>query len=146
MAVPGRERGRGRDRGSATVWAVVGITVLCVVAGSVLAMGQATVARHRAGGAADLAALAAADHWANGQADACTKAGRVARAQDTRVVRCVLVGEVSDVTAAAEFGPFEVQVRSRAGPAAPVPGPPLPARPAFEDEAEGRQGARGEAP
>ncbi|WP_107054861.1 Rv3654c family TadE-like protein [Streptomyces aureocirculatus] len=179
------------------------MAVLCVVAGAVLAMGQATVARHRAGGAADLAALAAADHWAGGQADACTRAERVARAQDTRVVRCVVVGEVSDVTAAAEFGPFEVEVRSRAGPAGPIStpsglhpvrsppvrsphrpvptrpvsspsgfgparfptravfaplavGPPtfspsgwspsVPARPAFEDEAEGRQGARGEAP
>ncbi|MVO86628.1 hypothetical protein GPA10_18145 [Streptomyces sp. p1417] len=142
------------------------MAVLCVVAGAVLAMGQATVARHRAGGAADLAALAAADHWVGGPADACARAERVARAQGARVVRCEVVGEVSDVTAAAEFGPFGTEVRSRAGPTAhpafqpgrspsPDSSPPgaflsppgaFPARPAFEDDAGGRQGARGGAP
>lgn len=54
------------DRGSATVWTAGAIAVLCVVFGAVLAMGQAVVVRHRAAGAADLAALAAADHWTDG--------------------------------------------------------------------------------
>ncbi|MYX43203.1 hypothetical protein GTW59_19350, partial [Streptomyces sp. SID89] len=55
-------RGRlaGRDRGSATVWSVGAIALLCVVFGAGLALGQAAVTRHRAAGAADLAALAAA--------------------------------------------------------------------------------------
>ncbi|MFI6626439.1 Rv3654c family TadE-like protein [Streptomyces sp. NPDC050528] len=99
------------------------MAVMCVVFGVVLALGQAVVARHRAAGGADLAALAAADHWAEGSAGACARAERVARAQGTRLVRCGIVGETSDVTASAGRGPFAAEVRSRAGPAGPVPPP-----------------------
>ncbi|WP_373682258.1 MULTISPECIES: Rv3654c family TadE-like protein [Streptomyces] len=113
------------DRGSATVWTVGAIAVLCVVFGAVLAMGQAVVVRHRAAGAADLAALAAADHWMNGSTAACAQADRVARTQRARLVRCAVEGEISDVTAASGKGPFAAEVRSRAGPAGPVdPRPP----------------------
>ncbi|MFE7171102.1 Rv3654c family TadE-like protein [Streptomyces sp. NPDC057616] len=119
-----RACGRGGDRGSATVWSVGAIAVLCVVFGVVLALGQAVVVRHRAAGAADLAALAAADHWADGGQAACTTAGRLARAQHSRLVRCVVVGEISDVTAASGRGPFAAEVRARAGPAEPVPRTP----------------------
>ncbi|MEW2128891.1 Rv3654c family TadE-like protein [Streptomyces sp. NPDC005435] len=111
-------RGRGRgDQGSATVWSLGAIAVLCVVFGAVLALGHAVAVRHRAAGAADLAALAAADHWAEGDAAACARAERVATAQGARLVRCVLSGEVSDVSAGAGRGPFTAEVRSRAGPA-----------------------------
>lgn len=109
------------------------MAVMCVVFGIVLALGQAVVARHRAAGGADLAALAAADHWAEGGAGACARAERVARAQGTRLVRCAVAGETSDVTAAAGLGPFAAEVRARAGPAGPVPSPataPSPAVPA----------------
>lgn len=117
------------DRGSATVWSIGAIAVLCVVFGVVLALGQAVVARHRAAGGADLAALAAADHWAEGHAAACARAGRVARAQGARLVRCALVGDTSDVSAASGRGPFAAEVRARAGPPGPlpqIPRPPLP--------------------
>ncbi|WTP28245.1 flp pilus-assembly TadE/G-like family protein [Streptomyces sp. NBC_00203] len=108
------------ERGSATVWTVGAIAVLCVVFGAVLAMGQAVVIRHRAAGAADLAALAAADHWTDGATAACAEADRVARAQRARLVRCAVEGEISDVTAASGRGPLAAEVRSRAGPAGPV--------------------------
>jgi secretion/DNA translocation related TadE-like protein len=117
------------DRGSATVWTVGAIAVLCVVFGAVLAMGQAVVVRHRAAGAADLAALAAADHWADGGTAACAQADRVARAQHARLVRCAVEGEVSDVTAVSGSRPFDAEVRSRAGPVTPQepePSPPAP--------------------
>ncbi|MFE0475326.1 Rv3654c family TadE-like protein [Streptomyces sp. NPDC058947] len=104
------------DQGSATVWSVGAIAVLCVVFGVVLALGQAVVVRHRAAGGADLAALAAADHWAEGGPAACARAGRVARAQGVRLVRCEVAGEISDVTAASGRGPFTAEVRARAGP------------------------------
>ncbi|MFJ3667596.1 Rv3654c family TadE-like protein [Streptomyces sp. NPDC090106] len=113
----GRGAGLGSDRGSATVWSLGAIAVLCVVFGVVLALGQAVVVRHRAAGGADLAALAAADHWAQGATVACARADRVARAQGARLVRCAVVGEVSDVTAASGRGPFTAEVRARAGPA-----------------------------
>ncbi|MFD5311549.1 Rv3654c family TadE-like protein [Streptomyces ardesiacus] len=112
------------DRGSATVWSVAAIAVLCLVFGVVLALGQAVVARHRAAGGADLAALAVADHWAEGGTAACDRADRVARAQGTRLVRCALTGQVSDVTAASGRGPFTAEIRARAGPAATPPPPP----------------------
>ncbi|WP_374387879.1 Rv3654c family TadE-like protein [Streptomyces sp. D2-8] len=121
------------DRGSASVWSVGAIAVLCVVFGVVLALGQAVVIRHRAAGGADLAALAAADHWADGGTAACARAGRVARAQGVRLVRCEVAGEISDVTAASGRGPLTAEVRARAGPptapldlptAAQVPRPP----------------------
>ncbi|MER5714465.1 Rv3654c family TadE-like protein [Streptomyces sp. NPDC002132] len=111
----GHRRNEG-DRGSATLWSIGAITVLCVVFGVVLALGQAVVVRHRAAGGADLAALAAADHWMDGAATACARAERVARAQGARLVRCAIVGEVSDVTAASGRGPFTAEVRARAGP------------------------------
>lgn len=118
------------DRGSATVWSVGAIAVLCVVFGGVLALGQAVVVRHRAAGSADLAALAAADHWADGPEAACARAEELAREQGARLVRCALVGEISDVTAASGRGPFTAEIRARAGPAVqapvhlPVPAPP----------------------
>ncbi|MEU1935216.1 Rv3654c family TadE-like protein [Streptomyces coeruleorubidus] len=108
--------GAALDQGSATVWSVGAIAVLCVVFGIVLALGQAVVIRHRAAGGADLAALAAADHWAEGGTAACARADRVARAQGVRLVRCEVVGEISDVTAASGRGPFAAEVRARAGP------------------------------
>ncbi|CAM5597516.1 hypothetical protein GCM10010256_19760 [Streptomyces coeruleorubidus] len=108
--------GAALDQGSATVWSVGAIAVLCVVFGIVLALGQAVVIRHRAAGGADLAALAAADHWAEGGTAACARADRVARAQGVRLVRCEVVGEISDVTTASGRGPFAAEVRARAGP------------------------------
>ncbi|WP_105971013.1 Rv3654c family TadE-like protein [Streptomyces geranii] len=108
------------DRGSATVWSVGALAVLCVVFGVVLAMGQAAVARHRAAAGADLAALAAADHWTEGTSAACARADRVAAVQGTRLVRCAVVGETSDLTVISGRGLFAAEVRSRAGP----PGPP----------------------
>ncbi|QTD99974.1 hypothetical protein S1361_21740 [Streptomyces cyanogenus] len=127
----GPGRGQDPDRGSATVWSLGAIAVLCVVFGAVLALGQAVVVRHRAAGGADLAALAAADHWAEGGAAACTRAERLAAAQGVRLVRCAIVGDTSDVTAAAGRGPFTAEVRARAGPPGPVPlGAPDGPRPA----------------
>lgn len=115
------DRPSGSDRGSATVWSLGAIAVLCVVFGAVLALGQAVVVRHRAAGGADLAALAAADHWTEGGTAACARAGRLAAAQGVRLVRCAIVGDTSEVTAAAGRGPFTAEVRARAGPAGPVP-------------------------
>ncbi|MFJ4950241.1 Rv3654c family TadE-like protein [Streptomyces sp. NPDC088760] len=130
---PGRRpvgpgRGQDSDRGSATVWSLGAIAVLCVVFGAVLALGQAVVVRHRVAGGADLAALAAADHWAEGGAAACARAERLAAAQEVRLVRCAIVGDTSEVTAAAGRGPFTAEVRARAGPPGP-PGPPGPLPP-----------------
>ncbi|MFF0665953.1 Rv3654c family TadE-like protein [Streptomyces parvulus] len=118
------------DQGSATVWSVGAVAVLCLVFGIVLGLGEAVVARHRAAGGADLAALAAADHWSRGGPAACAEAERVARAQRARLVRCVLTGQVSDVSAASGRGPFTAEVRARAGPALPAEHQPVGPPPA----------------
>jgi secretion/DNA translocation related TadE-like protein len=104
------------------VWVVGAVAVLCAVFGAVLTMGQAVVIRHQAAGAADLAALAAADHWMKGADGACATAARVARAQDSRLVRCEVEGEISDVTAASGTGLLTAEIRARAGPPGPAPG------------------------
>ncbi|RFU88344.1 helicase [Streptomyces triticagri] len=105
------------DDGVASVWAVFVVGVLAVVVGVVLLMGQAILGRHRAGGAADLVALAVADRALDGQQPACATGARVARAQRGELVRCTVRGEIADVTVRAGAGPFDAEVRSRAGPA-----------------------------
>ncbi|MFI0860329.1 Rv3654c family TadE-like protein [Streptomyces smyrnaeus] len=113
------------DRGSASVWAALSVVVLCGVFAAVLGFGQAVYVRHRAGAVADLAALAAAERAAAGPARACEAARRVARAQDARVARCAVRGEVADLDAGVRWGPYSSRVRSRAGPAdEPRDGPP----------------------
>lgn len=126
-----RAQGPCSDRGSVTVWVACVIGALCAVFGVLLAQGEAVLVRHRAAGAADLAALAAADHWMEGGEAACTTAGRIAEAQGSRIVRCAVAGDVSDVTAASVSGPFTVEVRARAGPAEPgaPEGPAAPPAP-----------------
>lgn len=99
------------------MWVALAATALCAVFAAVLAMSRAVEARHRAGGAADLAALAAADHALEGEPTACGLARRVAVAQRTLVVRCAVSGEFVEVSAEARAGPYAVRVRSRAGPA-----------------------------
>ncbi|MFF8275256.1 Rv3654c family TadE-like protein [Streptomyces lateritius] len=110
------------DEGMATVWTAFVACALCVVFGAVLALGQAVAARHRAGGAADLAALAAADRALWGERGACEAAARVAGAQGAALVRCSVRGDVADVTAAVALGPYRPAVRARAGPAGPPEG------------------------
>ncbi|MFH8472589.1 Rv3654c family TadE-like protein [Streptomyces sp. NPDC018000] len=99
---------------------------LCAVFAVVLALGQVVVVRHRAAGAADLAALAAADRALQGPEEACGAAEEVAAAQGAVLVRCTVRGEIADVTARVSSGPYEPAVRSRAGPPAAAPGSPEP--------------------
>ncbi|GAA4782164.1 hypothetical protein GCM10023329_34910 [Streptomyces sanyensis] len=91
-------------------------TVLCAVFAVALALGQAAVARHRAAAAADLAALAAADHALGGPLAACGRARAVARAHRAELARCAVSGELADVTAAVRLGPYTLRSRARAGP------------------------------
>ncbi|GAA2382806.1 hypothetical protein GCM10010420_00960 [Streptomyces glaucosporus] len=115
-----RNRGDHRDRGSATVWAALCGVTLCVVAAVVLGLGQAVAVRHRAGAAADAAALAAADHAVLGAEEACSAAREVADAQRARVVRCQVRDLVADLTVRVRAGPYAAGVRARAGPAGAV--------------------------
>lgn len=66
--------------------------VLTITIGGVY-VGSAVIARHRAQAAADLAALAAAIHLADGTAAACARASALAVAMNAAVTRC----EVDDL-------------------------------------------------
>ncbi|MER7079093.1 Rv3654c family TadE-like protein, partial [Saccharopolyspora kobensis] len=62
-----------RDRGAATALSAILVLALLAVLVLVLQIGAATIARHRAEGAADLAALAAAAHAPSGAESACER-------------------------------------------------------------------------
>jgi secretion/DNA translocation related TadE-like protein len=87
-------------------------------------VGSAVIARHRAQAAADLAALAAAVHLAEGADAACTGASVLARAMRTVVTECVvedldLVVTVDAPFALGRLGVGRARASARAGPAGP---------------------------
>ena len=115
-------RRKDADRGSATLWAVGGIAVLCLVAVVLLTYSSVVQTKHRVAAAADLAALAGAGYAPYGQAIACERARWVATHMRVHVTACRLANwDVSVEVSAAlpdgltDFGP--VLAHSRAGPA-----------------------------
>lgn len=78
------------DSGLATVWAAGAIAALLVVVTMVIWLGAAAITRHRATGAADLAALAAAAHARDGPEAACGHAQRVAERMRAELESCEL--------------------------------------------------------
>jgi len=76
------------DAGAATVWTAIAISALLALTGSLLLLGTATVTRHRAGHAADLAALAAASRYERGRDSACDVASSVVTKMGGRLGRC----------------------------------------------------------
>lgn len=115
------------DRGTATLWAVGGIAVLCLLAVVVLTYSSVVQTKHRVAAAADLAALAGAGYAPYGEGAACEQARWVATHMRVSVTKCLMSNwDVSVVVSAAlpngltRFGP--VLARGRAGPAAHPPG------------------------
>lgn len=129
----GRSCGRSLgDRGAATVWVAGAITVVMIVAGVGLQAGSAVVARHHAGSAADLAALAGAGGAAAGETTACAQARRVTDRMRARMVTCEVRGwdVLVRVTVRAGLGRGwlgEAHGRARAGPVTTPPTGPIPA-------------------
>jgi secretion/DNA translocation related TadE-like protein len=134
------------DRGAATVWAAASVAVLIAVLVAALDLGGATVARHRAEAAADLAALAAAGEAARGTEAACGRASAIAAQMGARVVLCQLRGwaalvEVEAGVRLGLLGPVPVRGRAHAGPAeipASTPAFAHGSRPAAEPAPNGR--------
>lgn len=121
------------DAGAATPLAAVLVLVLIALLSVVVQAGSALAARHRAEGAADLAALAAAAHSAIGAERACGKASVVTAAMGVGVVSCTATGDstwirvrapvpgLASVPGLAEVpGVGEVTARARAGPVGDV--------------------------
>jgi secretion/DNA translocation related TadE-like protein len=82
----------GRDRGSATIWILAAGLLTVFVAVAVAAVGAATVARHRAQAAADLAALGGAALAVAGEPAACARATALAADNGGRILSCRLDG------------------------------------------------------
>lgn len=109
----------GRDRGSATVWALTAAALVLMLAYAGLLLAAVAQARQRAAAAADLAALAAA----SSVRDPCGAAARSAAANGARLLTCtpsagdVLVRAAAPLPGAlAAFGARWVAVSARAGP------------------------------
>lgn len=77
-----------RDSGVATVWTAMAVAALTGVAVLGCWLGAAVVARHRAETAADLGALAAASHAAEGPVRACERARWVADRMGVTFLAC----------------------------------------------------------
>ncbi|MCA1836357.1 MAG: flp pilus-assembly TadE/G-like family protein [Actinobacteria bacterium] len=110
-----------RDRGSASVWAVGGIAAVLLLVGLIVGLGSASVTRHRAASAADLAALAAAANAVSGQEQACSRARWVAQRMRVQLTSCRLVDWDAEVEIAAQppdllLGFGSATARARAGP------------------------------
>ncbi|RBY74656.1 hypothetical protein DQ238_21470 [Geodermatophilus sp. TF02-6] len=113
------------ERGSATVWVVALSGVLAAIGVAAVLVGAAVVGRHRATGAADLAALAAAERAVRGDSRACAVAAEVARANGAHLTACTVDG-ASVVEVAVEVpvrlgpvGAHRAGARARAGPVLP---------------------------
>ncbi|MEV4599308.1 Rv3654c family TadE-like protein [Amycolatopsis sp. NPDC049253] len=76
------------DDGVATVWTALVIAALVGLAAAGCCLGAAVAARHRVEAAADLGALAAAAHAADGPARACDRAREVADHEGAVVTAC----------------------------------------------------------
>jgi secretion/DNA translocation related TadE-like protein len=86
-----------RDAGFATVWVVLAMTVVVVVATLAASVGVVTLRSHRARAAADAAALAAALTSIEGPAAACARAAAVAARDGATIASCRLDGAVAEV-------------------------------------------------
>jgi secretion/DNA translocation related TadE-like protein len=109
------------DRGSATLVAVAVMAVLLALTLGGVAVGSAVIARHRAQAAADLAALAAAAHLADGAGEACSHAAALVHAMRTVLTQCAVedLDVVVAVDASVVFGRMGVgpaRASARAGP------------------------------
>jgi secretion/DNA translocation related TadE-like protein len=101
--------------------AVAMMAVLLALTIGGVSIGSAVIARHRAQAAADLAALAAAVHLAEGTGEACSHAAALARAMHTVLAQCAVedLDVVVAVDASVAFGRMGVgpaRASARAGP------------------------------
>jgi secretion/DNA translocation related TadE-like protein len=107
----------GGDTGAGSVLALAIIATVVVVTLSVTALGAGLVVRQRVIGAADAAALAAADVLLGASPGVpCAVARHVAEANDASLDACELDGYVVTVSVRAGFAGVAVGARSTAGP------------------------------
>ncbi|MDM7487173.1 flp pilus-assembly TadE/G-like family protein [Rhodococcus sp. CSLK01-03] len=107
------------DRGSASVVGCFVAVALIAVTGLLVQIGAGVATRHRAQGAADLAALAVAGALDRGAGTACSEANRIAARMRVQVRSCTVDGwdAVVEVEAAVSLpGGRQARAIARAGP------------------------------
>lgn len=112
------------DSGAATVFAAIVSMGLLAVFWFGAQLGAAVITRHRAEGAADLAALAAAAHVMRGSDFACARGRAVTEGMRVTMASCRLDGHDARVRVRLDVpGPLSVMgpvnARARAGPVRP---------------------------
>jgi secretion/DNA translocation related TadE-like protein len=105
------------EGGAGAVLALAIVGAVAIVLVGMLGIGSALVVRQRVVGAADAAALAAADA-ASGAVPGipCALADEVAHANGAALIACRIDGLVASVTVSASAGALPVGARARAGP------------------------------
>jgi secretion/DNA translocation related TadE-like protein len=111
----------GRERGSASAYAVIAAAALLLVALVITEAAALVAVRHRAASAADLAALAGSQASVAGH-DGCAAAERAARRNDARLVSCRMDFDVATVTARVDSSRWwghrwAAEIPARAAPA-----------------------------
>jgi secretion/DNA translocation related TadE-like protein len=107
----------GTEQGSISVVAVGMIASVVALTGSIVGISGALVVKQRLTGAADAAAIAAAD-TATGAVPGypCARADAVAKINGATLIDCALDGPIASVGVSAPFLTFELRARARAGP------------------------------
>lgn len=113
------------DAGSASIMVVAVLVAVALGAGAALGASRILVERSRVAGAADAAALAAADVVAGLVAGtSCEAAGRLATANGARLDGCSVDGAVVTVRVSSSVGLVPVSASATAGPPPPGSSPP----------------------
>ena len=105
------------ERGSITVIAIGMIAGVIALTGCIAGITAALVVKQRVAGAADAAAVAAADVVSGAVAGyPCERAENVARLNEASLIDCGVDGPIASVLVSAQVLAFEVRARARAGP------------------------------
>ncbi len=111
------------DRGSATIWVLLCVSIVLIVAVMGAAVGSVISARQRAQSAADLAALGGAAALIAGTVEPCGRARPIAVANTATVTSCQISGDNLLIRTAASLpaplarlGLGPAQASARAGP------------------------------
>lgn len=105
------------DRGSGAVLAIALVLAVVVIGLAGVSLAAALSARQRVIGAADLAALGAADAASGAIGGVpCQVATGVARANGGRLAACTATGLVVTVTVVGSFAGIPIEAHSTAGP------------------------------
>ena len=120
-------RGGHHERGAGSVLAVAIVAAVIAVTALALPLYMVLAAKQAAGGAADAAALAAADVRVGiVPGEPCVVAASVASANGAELGACEFDGLVVTVTAHTRVAGFAVEASATAGPAAAGRPPPFP--------------------